>query len=126
MTKDFEQIPSITYLANSRANGELAFTFPEVIEAIDHCTANNIAVLGVEIFLVRDRQYYASGCSAYEFQLERKWTEVHAQDWRKYVQESNALAEESVRSSPTGDDHVYVLTTSSWREFCEIQRMKRR
>lgn len=126
MTQDFEQIPSITDLASNRANGELAFTFPEVIEAIHRCTANNIAVLGVEIFLVRHREYYASGCSTYELHLERKWAEVRAQDWSKYVQENNTLAEKSVRSNPTGDDHVYVLTTSSWREFCEIQEMKRR
>jgi hypothetical protein len=126
MTQDFEQIPAITNLANSLATGELAFTFPEVIEAIHRCSANNIAVLGVEIFLVRNGGYYASGCSTYELQLERKWTEVRAQDWNKYVQENNTLAEESVRSNPTGDDHVYVLTTSSLREFCAIQEMKRR
>ena len=124
--QDFEQISSITDLANSRATGELAFAFPEVVEAIHRCTANSIAVLGVEIFLVRNGEYYASGCSTYELQLERKWVEVRAQDWSKYVQENNTLAEESVRSNPTGDDHVYVLTTSSWREFCGINELKRR
>jgi hypothetical protein len=30
-----------------------------------------------------------------------------------------------VRRNPLGDEHVYVLTTSSWREFCEIQATKR-
>ena len=30
---------------------------------------------------------------------------------------NNRLAEEFVRLNPTGDDHVYVLTTESWREF---------
>jgi hypothetical protein len=38
-----------------------------------------------------------------------------------YVKANNALAEEFVRLNPTGDDHVYVLTTVSWREFQEMK-----
>jgi hypothetical protein len=40
-------------------------------------------------------------------------------------QDKIALAEECVRRNPYGDDHVYVLTAVSWREFSQIQRMKR-
>ena len=69
MTQDFEKIPSIIALANDRSTGELAFTFPEVVEAIHLCTSNEIAVLGVEIFVIRNGEYYASGCSTYELQL---------------------------------------------------------
>jgi hypothetical protein len=29
-----------------------------------------------------------------------------------------------VHHNPAGDDHVYVLTTSSWREFGEIQKRR--
>jgi hypothetical protein len=122
MTQCFEKIPSTTALANDRSTGELAFTFPEVVEAIQLCTSNEIAVLGVEIFVTRNGEYYASGCSTYELQLTQKWPEVRRHQWTDYTRENNILAEESVRSNPSGDDHDYILTTSSWREFCEIQK----
>lgn len=125
MTQDIEKIRSITSLANTRTIGdELAFTYPEVINAIHQCTANQIAVLGVEIFQVKSGQYYASGSSTYDLQMS-KWDNVSAKDWEQCVKENNLLAEESVCKNPTGDDHVYVLTTSSWREFRVIQETKR-
>ena len=126
MTDDFERIPSITALANDRSTGELAFTFPEVVEAIHLCTSNEIAVLGIEMFLIRNGEYYASGGSTYDLQLTHKWPEVREHQWAEYLRESNVLAEESVQSNPRGDDNVYILTTSSWREFCEIRQMKDR
>jgi hypothetical protein len=124
MTQDFEQIPSIAALVNNNVTGEPAFTFPEVVEVITLCTANQIAVLGMEIFLIKDKQYYASGCSTYDLQVMRMWPAVQFCDWREYVTENNTLAEESVRSNPKGDEYVYVLTTSSWREFCTIQEAR--
>lgn len=126
MTQDFEQIQSIASLANTKTAGdELAFTYPDVIEAIHLCTANEIAVLGVEIFLVQNGKYCASGCSTYDLQM-RKWDNVGVRDWGKCVGENNLLAEESVRLNPKGDDHIYVLTTSSWREFCKVQEMRQK
>lgn len=80
MTQDIEKIRSITSLANTRTSGgELAFTYPEVIDAIHLCTANEIAVLGVEIFLAQHDKYYASGCSTYDLQMG-KWDKVIAHD----------------------------------------------
>jgi len=124
MIQDFEQIPAIAALINNKSTGEPAFTFPEVIDVIRLCTANQIAVLGVEIFLVKDNQYYASGCSTYDLQMKRKWPQPQISDWHEYVAENNALAKESVRSNPRGDEYVYVLTTASWREFCRVQEMR--
>jgi hypothetical protein len=47
------------------------------------------------------------------------------QEWPEYVKENNVHAEEFVRQNPAGDDHVYVLTTSSWRELGKIKEMKK-
>jgi hypothetical protein len=126
MTQDFELIPSVVHLVSDNATGELAFTFPDVIEVIRLCTANQIAVLGMEIFLIKEAKYYASGCSTYDLQITRKWPQVQISEWHQYVAENNALAENSVESNPKGDEHVYILTTASWREFCGIQEKRKR
>ena len=124
MTSDFEQIPAIIDAAIGKPGSEFNFPFPEVLEVIRLCTINKIAVLGVEIFLVRNDGLYASGCSDYDLQITRKWNEVKIAAWDQYVEENNALASECVHHNPAGDGHVYVLTTSSWREFREIQKRR--
>jgi len=125
MTSDFEMVPSIASLAGGKTvgGGELAFTFPEILEVIRLCTVNEIAVLGVEIFEVRADGYYTKNWSVYDQQMKR--SPEQRQEWSTYVGENNAFAEEFIHLNRTGDDHIYVLTTSSWREFCKIQEMKR-
>lgn len=125
MTQDFEQIPGVASAVIGKVGDEPTFPFPEVLEVIKLCSANQIAILGVELFLVKPDGYYASGCSDYDLKEKQSWPLVRQADWPEYVRYNNALAEECVRRNPLGDDHVYVLTTSSWREFCEIQKMKR-
>jgi hypothetical protein len=125
MTSDFEMLPGIATVANGRMDdGELLFTFPEVLEVLKVCTAKQIAVLGLELFEVRSEGYYTKKLSGYDQQMNRG--PEAPEGWPDYVRTSNNLAENFVRANPTGDDHVYVLTTSSWREFCAIQEMKRR
>jgi hypothetical protein len=124
MTSDFETILCIVSVANGKmSDGELFFTSPEVLDVIKLCTANRIAVLGLELFEVRPEGYHTKKLSGYDQQLDKGPEKVEG--WQEYVDRSNALASKFVRLNPTGDDHVYVLTTSSWREFCEIQDIKR-
>ena len=121
MTSDLEQVESVVRAAAGKTIGnELAFTFPEVSEVIRRCTENEIAVLGVEIFEVRPTGYLTKKLSDYDQHMgcEPKQRE----GWDSYVKTNNALAEEFVRLSPTGDDHVYVLTSASWREFMEMKQ----
>lgn len=124
MTSDFETIPRIAVVASGKmADGELFFTFPEVLDVIKLCTANQIAVLGLELFEVRPEGYHTKKLSGYDQQMDKGHENVEG--WPEYVDRSNALAKEFVLLNPTGDDHVYVLTTSSWREFCRIQDIRR-
>ena len=44
----------------------------------------------------------------------------------EYAKRNNIQAVEFVRQSPAGDDHVYVLTTSSWRELGKIKELKKK
>ncbi len=116
MISDMNAIETINSLSNGRTiGGELAFTFPEVVDAIRQCTTNQIVVLGVEVFRVRGEVYETATMSGYE---------LPDQDWLEFVSANNVLAEEFVNANPSGDQHIYVLTTSSWREFCKIQEVK--
>lgn len=99
--------------------GELTFTFPEALEVIKRCTENQIAVLGVEIFEVRPAGYITKSLSDYDQQI-RSGPEQQA-GWADYVRDNNLLAGDFVRLHPTGDDHIYVLTAASWREFQEMK-----
>jgi hypothetical protein len=119
---DFERIRGIAETAMGSVGDELTFSFPEVLKVIELCSANQIAVLGVELFLVRADGHYALGSSDYDLQEKQKWPTVQLADWPEYVNWNNGLAEECVRRNPLGDEHVYVLSTASWTEFCEIQR----
>jgi len=122
---DFERIQEIADAAVGRVGNELTFPFPEVLKVIEFCTARQIAVLGVELFWVKADGYYASGSSDYDLREKQKWPAVKLTDWPEYVSYNNALAKDCVRRNPLGDEHVYVLTTASWTEFCEIHDIKR-
>jgi hypothetical protein len=112
-----DSIESIRSLANGgTAVGELRFTFPKVLEVIRQCSSNGIAVLGVDILQVSGDSYFTSKMSGYDLPNE---------DWPAYVAANNQLAEEFISANPTGDQHMYVLTTSSWREFRQIQEFKK-
>lgn len=120
MTDDFSQAESIARAAAGRIVGnELAFTFPEITEVITLCTKNQIAVLGVEVFEVRPTGYLTKYLSDYDQRMGSG--PIQQAGWGDYVSANNLHAEEFVKLHPAGDDHVYVLTTASWRE---CQKMK--
>jgi len=124
MTRDIELLPGVLAAAVGRTGNELTFAFPEVLDVIKLCSANQIAVLGPDLFKLRsDGLYQTERLSGYHLDLKENPQRV--EEWPEYVKVNNALAEEFVRQNPAGDGHVYILTTASWREFCEIQDIKR-
>ncbi len=123
MTSDFELIPGIASAATSKAGDELTFPFPEVLDVIKLCSKNLIAVLGPDLFKITSHGLYQTEkLSGYH--LEIKIHPQRIEEWPEYVRINNMLAEEFIRQNPAGDDHVYILTTASWREFCRIQEMR--
>ena len=126
MIDDFEQITGVSAAAIGKVGDELTFPYPEVLSVIELCSTNQIAVLGVELFLVKADGHYASGSSAYHIGEKQRWPAVDLKVWPEYVRYNNGLAEEFVRQNPLGDDHVYVLSTSSWSEFLGLQKMRER
>jgi hypothetical protein len=123
MTGDFELIPGIVAASVGRTGDELTFTFPEVLGVIKLCSINQIAVLGPDLFkLCSDGLYQTEKLSGYHLEIKKHPQRI--EEWPEYVKTNNTLAEEFIRQNPAGDDHVYILTTASWREFCKIQEMR--
>jgi hypothetical protein len=101
MTGDFEMIPAVAAAARGKmGNGELLFAFPEVLEIIGLCTANQIAVLGLELLAVRAEGYDTEMLSGYDREMDRGTDTLEG--WPEYVSVNNILAEEFVRQNPTG------------------------
>jgi hypothetical protein len=111
---DFEhQIPDFLKRSAKPFGGELAFPFSEVKECIGWACSVEIAVLGVEAFLARGDKIECVQQSVYELKKQA------FQGWAEFVRANNDLALEFVESYALGDDHVYILTTSSHREYDE-------
>jgi hypothetical protein len=100
----------------------LTFAFPEVLNVITLCTSNAIAVLGIEMFVVKSDGFYALGYSDYDLHIDKDWNKRALSEWSAYVAMNNALAEQSVAKHPRGDDHVYMLTTASLEEYRNLNR----
>jgi hypothetical protein len=115
MTDDFEQLESVVALSSGRTvGGELGFTYPAVLDAIELCTANEIAVLGSELFEVHPEGYRTQAISPYRVPMDNH-------TWQEFVQLNNGQAKQFVLQNPAGDDHIYLLTTSSCREFAALK-----
>lgn len=93
-------------------NGEFVFTVGRALEIIESCSYSGIAVLGLEVFP-------GLNVSTYDQHLKRPADERH---WPGYVRTCNALAEDFVRKNPASRTDECILTTASWREFCEAER----
>ena len=118
MTNDIEKISAIAALANQTSvSGELSFSHENVLAAIGLSTLNDIAVLGVEIFQVYPDGFYTVKMSSYE---------LHDPEgsWPDFVRANNAFAEQYCNGNLLEDNQVYVLTTSSLREFREALEVK--
>ena len=123
---DFEAIPTVVEKSAGRfGDNELTFAFPEVLEVIQLCSVNQIAVLGVELFKVREDGLYQTE-KLTDYDLRMKEDPSTQKEWPEYVRANNDRADEFVRQNPAGDDHVYVLTTSSWRELGRIKELKKK
>ena len=123
---DFKAIQAVVEKSAGRfGDNELSFALPEVLEVIQLCSVKQIAVLGVELFKVHEDGLYQTE-KLTDYDLRLKQDPSTQQEWPEYVRANNARAEEFVRQNPAGDDHVYVLTTSSWRELGRIKELKKK
>jgi hypothetical protein len=116
MGDDFGAVPGVSSAVIRRmANGEMVFTRDRAADLIPACTAAQVAVLGVEIFP-------GLNVSTYNLFLTNDPKEGN---WSQYVRVNNVLAEDFLRNNPAAGNSECILTTASWREFRQIQEVRR-
>ena|SRR5690348_9930477 len=127
MSNDLEKVQGIMAVSAAKTpSGELTFTFPEVLDAIRLCTANAIAVLGIEVFKIQDGEYLTTKISPYSYDKDTQDALKTSLDegWAAFVRANNFLASQFVAHYRAGDDHVYVLSAASYNEHEKVQTMK--
>ena len=110
MNKRFEDIDEITTLASGAVGKEMYFRKSEALRVVTLCTENCIAILGIEIFELRNEGLQSKGFSDYE---------VSPNGWLKFVRANNGLADQFLKERQSAAD-VYVLTTTSKEEFNKL------
>ncbi len=110
----FEQITDIARLAEGTTpdGSELTFSFPAVLDAINLASANQIAVLGMEVFQRRPDGFYAAGCSSYQFAMN---------DWPTLVEHNKVAALKFVQKCSALGSPVFVITSASLTEFQDLK-----
>lgn len=110
---DLTSIVPTDLLGRARRNEkEYVFPHPDVLDVIRLATEHDVAILGVEVFEVKEG-LRVEDYSGYEF--------ASCDDWRDFVRINNSAALEFVRSHPAGEDHGYILTSASEREFRQLR-----
>jgi hypothetical protein len=108
-------LPSELTDAALASGSELVLPYAEALHAIVVATRNQIAVLGLEAFEVRK-----DGLSTVNMADASSYT-VFTGDWKAYVAAMNAEADCWIRKHRLGENHGYILTSASEREFADLK-----
>jgi hypothetical protein len=92
---------------------EIVFAYDEALSAIGIATDHEIAVLGLESFEVRNDGLQPVDYSGYEFRVTGSWSE--------FVKTNNVEAERWIKEHPLGENHGYILTSTSKNEFASLK-----
>jgi hypothetical protein len=110
---DLERVlPDELMRAAVSSGEELLLPYSEALKAIAIASANQIAILGVELFEVKAGWFQALGCSDYKFLL--------AGPWSGFVAVNNVEAERCIREHSLSQNQGYILTSTSQREFASL------
>ncbi|MCW5981191.1 MAG: hypothetical protein KIT09_24120 [Bryobacteraceae bacterium] len=96
-----------------RNEEEFVFPYPDVLEVIRAASEHEVAVLGVELFEIQKAGLGVRDYSGYECDSSRPWHD--------FVRANNDEALRFINDHRSGEEHGYILTTASQREF---QRLK--
>ena len=114
MSNNSEAPEPATHLAyRSLSNGELIFSFPNVLAAIDLYTQREIAVLGIEVLTEFEEGYRTEKLSGYS-------SEHESGSWGDFVASRNVLATEFVKDQVRADN-LFLLTTATHLEYANLR-----
>ena len=97
---------------------ELVLPHAEALAAIVIATNHQIAVLGLDAFEVQKeglRTIYLGDGSRYI---------PFTDNWRAYVAHLNGEAERWLKEHRLGENHGYILTSASEREFADLKKYR--
>jgi hypothetical protein len=95
---------------------ELIFSYEDALAAIGIATEHEIAVLGFEAGEVRHDGFQVVDYNGYEFRF--------CGDWNEFVRMNNTEAERWITEHRFGKNYGYVVTSTSEREFAELQQQR--
>ena len=103
----------------ARAPGdELVLPYAGALAAIVIATNHQIAVLGLEAFEVRKDGLLTVAMA------DASSHAVFTGDWKAYVATMNAEADHWLRENRLGNNHGYILTSASEREFADLKKYR--
>jgi len=114
---DLERVLSEDIRLRAIAIGnELILSYEDALAAIRIATEREIAVLGFDSGEVLEGGFQVLGYTGYDADVP------FTGDWKAYVEAMNSEAERWVKEHPLGKNHGYILTSTSQKEFDELQR----
>jgi hypothetical protein len=97
-------------------NGEIILPYAEALAAIEIATKHKIAILGVDSHEVRADGILTVGL------LDDSGATKHVGDWNAFVHRLNVAARDWLTAHPLGENHGYILTSTSKAEFDALRR----
>jgi hypothetical protein len=83
------------------------------LAAIRIAAEHHIAVLGLEVFELRDGSLLTVGYTGYDMKPSS------FSDWNSYAKAMNAEAEKWISANPLGANHGYIVTSATESELKE-------
>jgi hypothetical protein len=93
---------------------ELILSYEDALAAVGIATEHQIAVLGFEAGEVQRDGFQVVDYNGYEFKFSG--------DWSAFVRMNNTEAERWITEHRFGKNHGYIVTSTSEREFAELQQ----
>jgi hypothetical protein len=93
---------------------ELLLPFSEALKAVETASLHGIAILGIEAFEVQKESLLT---------VDMADASAHTPfrgDWLAYVQDMNKQAEVWIRGHRFGENHGYILSSASEKEFAAL------
>jgi hypothetical protein len=117
ITADLDRaIPEELRLRAVAIGNELILSYDDALTAIGIATEQGIAVLGFDSGEVLEDGFQVLDWTGYDVNVP------FTGDWKAYVGAMNAEAERWIKEHRLDKNHGYILSSTSQREFDELQR----
>ena len=115
VTNDLQRLLSNELRNAAISSGtELVLPYTEALRAIAVATEHQIAILGLEAFEVQKEGLLTVDLADASSHIQ------FSGDWAAYVARMNAEADRWLREHRLGENHGYILTSTSEKEFASL------